>query len=145
MVAETDDIDDLKRTLSERFAERVFMHNIHVPAQRVQVLEVFDPSVNKWEGIMHVARAHAITAERIVAIGDDVNDLHMIANAGLGVAMGNARDEIKSIAKRVIGTNHEEGLARFLEELVDTHAVAPMGTDAGQEDPVEHGGAGAAA
>jgi 5-amino-6-(5-phospho-D-ribitylamino)uracil phosphatase len=145
MVAEVDDIDDLKRTLSDRFGQRVFMHNIHVPAQHVQVLEVFDPSVNKWEGIMHVARAHGIAAEQIVAIGDDVNDLHMISNAGLGVAMGNARDEIKSIAKRVIGTNHEEGLARFLEELVDTHAVAPMGTDAGQDDPVEQGGADAAA
>ena len=145
IVAETDDIDDLQQTLIDRFGERVFMHNIHVPAQHVQVLEVFDPSVNKWEGIMHVARAHDITADQIVAIGDDVNDLHMIQHAGLGVAMGNARDPIKSIAKRVIGTNHEEGLARFLEELVDTHAVAPMGTDAGQEDPVEKGGAGAAA
>ncbi len=145
IVAETDDIDDVKQALEQRFGDRLFMHNIHVPAQHVQVLEVFDPSVNKWEGIMHVARAHGIPAERIVAIGDDVNDLHMIRHAGLGVAMGNARDEIKSIAKRVIGANHEEGLARFLEELVDSHAVAPMGTDAGQDDPVEQGGADAAA
>jgi hydroxymethylpyrimidine pyrophosphatase-like HAD family hydrolase len=145
IVAETDDIEDVKRALEQRFGDRLFMHNIHVPAQHVQVLEVFDPSVNKWEGIMHVARAHGIPAERIVAIGDDVNDLHMIRHAGLGVAMGNARDEIKSIAKRVIGANHEEGLARFLEELVDSHAVAPMGTDAGQDDPVEQGGADAAA
>ena len=126
MVAEVDDIDDLKQTLSDRFGERVFMHNIHVPAQRVQVLEVFDPSVNKWEGIMHVARAHGIEAWQVIAIGDDVNDIHMIANAGLGVAMGNAREEIKAIARRVIGTNHEEGLAQFLEELVDTRVVAPM-------------------
>ena len=150
IVAETDDIDDVQRALNERFGGRLFMNNIRVPAQHVQVLEVFDPSVNKWEGIMHVARAHGITADQIVAIGDDVNDLHMIENAGLGVAMGNARDEIKSIAKRVIGTNHEEGLARFLEELVDSHAVAPMGTDAGRDDPVqdepvEQGGADAAA
>jgi hypothetical protein len=68
----------------------------------------------------------------------------MIQNAGLGVAMGNARDEIKRIAKRVIGTNHEEGLAGFLEELVESHAVAPMGaTEAEQED--SRGGADAAA
>ena len=144
IVAEADDIDDVKRALSERFGERVFMHNIFVPAQRVQVLEVFDPSVNKWEGILHIARAHDIDASQIVAIGDDVNDLHMITNAGLGVAMGNARDEIKAIAKRVIGTNHEEGLAGFLEELVESHAVAPMGAaDAEQED--SRGGTGAAA
>jgi hydroxymethylpyrimidine pyrophosphatase-like HAD family hydrolase len=53
----------------------------------------------------------------------------MIANAGLGVAMGNARPEVQRIAKRVIGSNHEEGLAKFLEELVESHAVAPIEPD----------------
>ena len=50
----------------------------------------------------------------------------MIAQAGLGVAMGNARPEVLAIAKRVIGTNADEGLAEFLEELVETHAVQPL-------------------
>jgi Cof subfamily protein (haloacid dehalogenase superfamily) len=131
-VAEPQEIERLKRVLNDRFAERIFMNNIFVPAQRVQVLEVFDPSVNKWQGILHVARQHDITPGEIIAIGDDVNDLHMIANAGLGVAMGNARDEIKRIARRVIGTNEQDGLAAFLEELVETHAVAPL-----QEDETE--------
>ena len=75
---------------------------------------------------MHVARKHGIEPEQIIAIGDDVNDVPMISRAGLGVAMGNARDEIKAIAKRVIGHNKDEGLAVFLEELVAQHAVAPM-------------------
>lgn len=126
IVAETEDIEAVRRTLVEKFAERIFLQSIFVPAQRVQVLEVFDPSVNKWEGVLHVARRHGILPGQIVAIGDDVNDIHMIANAGLGVAMGNARDEIKAIAGRVIGSNHDEGLADFLEELVDSGAVAPM-------------------
>jgi HAD superfamily hydrolase (TIGR01484 family) len=136
IVAEPEEIERVKQALSERFAERVFFQSIFVPAQRVQVLEVFDPSVNKWEGVLHVARRHGITPEQIIAIGDDVNDIHMIANAGLGVAMGNARDEIKAIAGRIIGPNHEDGLAEFLEELIDSHMVAPM------ED--EHKGADAA-
>jgi hydroxymethylpyrimidine pyrophosphatase-like HAD family hydrolase len=50
----------------------------------------------------------------------------MIQHAGLGVAMGNARPEVLAIAKRVIGTNADEGLAQFLEELVETHAVEPL-------------------
>ena len=49
--------------------------------------------------------------DQIVAIGDDMNDIPMIREAGLGVAMGNARPEVKAVAKRVIGTNREEGLA----------------------------------
>jgi hydroxymethylpyrimidine pyrophosphatase-like HAD family hydrolase len=81
--------------------------------------------VNKWEGILQVARMHGIDREQIVAIGDDVNDLTMIASAGLGVAMGNARPEVAAVAKRVIGRNDQDGLAEFLEELVATHAVTP--------------------
>lgn len=126
IVAEPEAIDEVRATLDAKFAGRVFYHSIFVPAQQVQVLEAFDPSVNKWEGVLHVARRHGITREQIIAIGDDVNDLHMIENAGLGVAMGNARPEVQAKAKRVIGTNREEGLAEFLEELVAQHAVAPL-------------------
>ena len=53
-----------------------------------------------------------------MAIGDDLNDLHMIQNAGLGVAMGNARPQIKAIAQRIIGTHTQDGLAAFLDELI---------------------------
>lgn len=126
IVAEPDAIAIVRRVLDERFAERIIHHSVIVPSFKVEVLEVFDPSVNKWEGIMHVARRHGISAEQIIAIGDDVNDLHMLRNAGLGVAMGNARPEVKAIAKRVIGSNQDEGLAAFLEELVETHAVEPI-------------------
>ena len=49
----------------------------------------------------------------------------MIASAGLGVAMGNAKPQVAAVAKRVIGRNDQDGLAEFLEELVATHAVAP--------------------
>jgi len=97
-----------------------------VPTKDVEVLEVFDPSVNKWEGILHIARRHGIDPEHIIAIGDDVNDVHMIRNAGLGVAMGNAKPEVQRLAKRVIGRNVDEGLAVFLEELVESQAVEPL-------------------
>jgi len=124
IVAPPADTKMVQKELGERFAGRVFCHSIAVTGQGVDVLEIFDPSVNKWEGIMHVARAHNILPEEVVAIGDDLNDLHMLRNAGLGVAMGNAHPEAKAAAKRVIGSNREEGLAAFLDELVETHAVA---------------------
>jgi hydroxymethylpyrimidine pyrophosphatase-like HAD family hydrolase len=49
----------------------------------------------------------------------------MLANAALGVAMGNARVEVRAVAGQVIGPNGEEGLAQFLEELVKSR-VRPM-------------------
>jgi 5-amino-6-(5-phospho-D-ribitylamino)uracil phosphatase len=118
----------VQEELRKRFKERVFLHSITVTrpspdGRGLEVLEIFDPSVNKWEGVMHVARVHGIVPEEIVAIGDDLNDLHMLRNAGLGVAMGNAHPEAKAAAKRVIGSNRDEGLAVFLDELVGGGAV----------------------
>lgn len=126
IVADPADVEREQAALSERFGERIVMQAIRVPQAGVDVLEIFDPAVNKWEGIQHVARAHGIAPEQIVAIGDDLNDLPMIAQAGLGVAMGNARPEVLALAKKVIGHNRDEGLAQFLEELVAEHVVEPL-------------------
>jgi Cof subfamily protein (haloacid dehalogenase superfamily) len=125
LVAPTAEVEQALSELRQRFGERIVSHRIHVPAYGVDVMEVFDPAVNKWEGILHVARMHDVEPAEIVAIGDDVNDLPMLRSAGLGVAMGNAREEVKAVAARVIGRNDEDGLAIFLEELVAQHAVEP--------------------
>ena len=54
----------------------------------------------------------------IVAIGDDVNDLPMLPQAGLGRGDGQREAGDQAAAGRVIGRNDEDGLAMFLEELV---------------------------
>ena len=122
-VAPPDSLDEIQRTLDEKFADRIFYHRIIIPHSGMELIEIFDPSVNKWEGILHVARRHNVQPKEIIAIGDDLNDLHMIREAGLGVAMGNARPEIQKLAKRVIGRNDDDGLAKFLEELVEQREV----------------------
>ena len=124
--AEPDVVRRVKEDLEKTFGSRLLCQNLLVPTYGVEVLEIFDPAVNKWEGVLHVARRHGIEPREIVAIGDDVNDLPMIVNAGLGVAMGNARPEVQAAAARVIGTNREDGLAIFLDELVDRHLVEPV-------------------
>jgi Cof subfamily protein (haloacid dehalogenase superfamily) len=121
IVAAPAEVTEAERQLVERFGSRIVSHNIHVPAYGVDVLEIFDPAVNKWEGILHVARMHAVEPREIVAIGDDVNDLPMIRQAGLG----NAKAIVREVAARVIGRNDEDGLAIFIEELIARHAVIP--------------------
>ena len=122
---------ELKIALAERFGGRIVCHAIHVPSYGVDVLEVFDPAVNKWEGILHVARRRGILPSQIVAVGDDVNDITMLQHAGLGVAMGNAKPEAIAVADRVINRNDADGLAEFLEELVESQAVAPVAPPSG--------------
>jgi hypothetical protein len=131
--AEPDEVRRIKSGMEERFGSRIFCQNLMVQSYGVEVLEIFDPAVNKWEGVLHLARRHEIDPRQIVAIGDDLNDLPMIQSAGLGVAMGNARDEVKAAAKRVIGSNAEDGLSKFLDELVELHAVEPLNQDGTKE------------
>ncbi|MFT3788749.1 MAG: HAD hydrolase family protein [Tepidisphaeraceae bacterium] len=104
--------------LETELAGRCVWHAIRVPAYDVNVLEVFHPAVSKWHGLVQLAALTGIDAGRIVALGDDVNDLAMLRHAMLGVAMGNARPEAVEVADLQIGPHSEDGLARFLEELV---------------------------
>jgi Cof subfamily protein (haloacid dehalogenase superfamily) len=100
-------------------------HCIHVPSYGVNVLEVFHAGVNKWEGILEVCRRLNIDPTQTAAVGDDVNDLAMLERAGFGVAMGNATPRPKQIAKRILDTNARDGLAAFLEELLETDFSIP--------------------
>ncbi|HEX8915940.1 MAG TPA: HAD family hydrolase [Humisphaera sp.] len=123
LVAATPESRRVREVLIARFAERILCHSLWVPAYDVEVLEVFDPGVNKWQGILHVARNHGIAPEQIIAVGDDMNDVPMLQAAGLGVAMGNARPEARAAAKMTIGANADDGLAVFLEQLVERRMV----------------------
>ena len=109
--------------LQRRFGPRITSHRFDSLLNDVCVVEAFDPSVNKWEGILHVARRHKIDPSEIIAIGDEINDVTMVANAGLGVAMGNSHPDLLKHAKKVIGHNRDDGLAEFLEELIATNPV----------------------
>lgn len=53
--------------------------------------------------------------DSIIAFGDDFADMGMLKLCGLGVAMGNAIEEVKNSADLVIGSNDEDGIAAYLE------------------------------
>ena len=56
--------------------------------------------------------------EDLMAFGDGFNDLSMLEYAGMGVAMGNAVDEVKAIADFITISNDEDGIAIALEQLL---------------------------
>jgi 5-amino-6-(5-phospho-D-ribitylamino)uracil phosphatase len=118
MVSSAERVNRCLKELGEAFGPRLACHELLIPSTQTYVLEVFDPVVNKWHGVRHVAARHGIADDEIVAVGDDTNDVPMIRGAALGVAMGNARAPAIAAAKRVIGHNGKDGLAEFLEELV---------------------------
>ena len=56
--------------------------------------------------------------EDLMAFGDGFNDLSMLEYAGIGIAMGNAVDEVKAIADFITISNDEDGIAIALEQLL---------------------------
>ena len=82
-----------------------------------QILTIVPAGVSKWNGVLYLADFLGVKANEIVAIGDGLDDLEMIAYSGLGVAMGNAPNEVKLAAKWVTRTNDEQGVAYMLKEF----------------------------
>ena len=73
---------------------------------------------NKWTAILHLAELWGIEPGAICAVGDDVNDIPMIKNAGLGVAMGHARLEVRGAADLVTGDHDEDGVAMLVDQVL---------------------------
>lgn len=71
----------------------------------------------KGARLMEFLRAHQISPEQVIAIGDNHNDISMLQVAGLGVAMANAEEAVKAIAGRVTKeSNNGQGILDVLQE-----------------------------
>jgi hydroxymethylpyrimidine pyrophosphatase-like HAD family hydrolase len=84
----------------------------------VHILEAFDAGAGKWPAIRREAAKRGIAPTQIAAIGDEINDLNMIENAGLGVAMGNAAPSVKAAADRETGHHDEGGAGAAIEKIL---------------------------
>ena len=91
----------------------------HATGARTHLLEVFHPTVSKWSMVMHCMAERCIDRCRVAAIGDELNDLELIDQAGLGIAMGNAIDEVKACADRVTSGHDDQGVAAAIRKIVE--------------------------
>ncbi|MCL2254091.1 MAG: HAD family hydrolase [Lachnospiraceae bacterium] len=72
----------------------------------------------KWKAVKAVIDYFNILSEELVAFGDDRNDLEMIKNCPNGIAVGNAIDEVKAVAKNICETNDNDGVAKWISEKI---------------------------
>jgi Cof subfamily protein (haloacid dehalogenase superfamily) len=109
-------------------AENESSQALHVIADSVQsfgnatfskpnYLEIVPIGVNKAEALKQLAAILGLDLSQFAAIGDGLNDIEMLREAGLGIAMGNAPDAVKSVADWVTGTNDEAGVAQAVQRL----------------------------
>jgi Cof subfamily protein (haloacid dehalogenase superfamily) len=81
-------------------------------------LEIVPLGVNKAEALRHLTAILGLELTQVAAIGDGLNDIEMLREAGLGIAMGNSPEAVKSVAGWVTGTNNEAGVAQAVWKLM---------------------------
>ena len=72
--------------------------------------------MGKARGVRLLCDFYGISMDEVIAIGDEMNDIDMLEQAGLGVAMGNAPEKVKEYADIVADTNENDGAAKILEK-----------------------------
>ena len=80
--------------------------------------EVINENVNKWNALKKLARYLEISETEIAAIGDNINDLEMITNAGIGIIMGNSALVNKSLNKIIVADNNSNGVAEAIIKYI---------------------------
>ena len=81
-------------------------------------LEILPAGANKAAAAGLIGRLLELDLASAVAFGDAENDAALLAGVGLGVAMANGAPEAIAAARRLAPPNHEDGLARVVEELL---------------------------
>ena len=105
------------RAKRSEFAQR-FAGQLYVTQSSFDLVEFLHPEVSKGNALRIIAADLGIAPEEVVAIGDNHNDIGMLRLAGLGVAMGNAHEEVKAAADYVTLSNAQDGVAAVLEKMI---------------------------
>jgi Cof subfamily protein (haloacid dehalogenase superfamily) len=105
-------IDNIEKELIDQHGDKLNMSK-----SKTTYLEVMSLTSSKTKAIQFLLDKYGIKRNEIIAIGDNYNDKEMIEFAGVGVAMGNAPDEIKKVANYITDTNNDDGVAKALNHF----------------------------
>ena len=110
---------DVQADLLARLPGRLDTHVLRAPRYTGYLCEIAPKGVTKWSAVRRLAGPWGIADAEICAVGDDVNDIPMIRESGLGIAMGNAQPPVKAAAKRIAPSHDEDGLVQVVEWLLE--------------------------
>ena len=83
-----------------------------------EYIEFVKKGIKKSEAIKFIMEKYQIKQEEVMTMGDGENDIEMLKFAGLGVAMENAREDVKKVANVVSTSNNEDGVANAIEKYI---------------------------
>ena len=117
ILAMSEDIALIQHLLTD-LNRRYSPAELHITTSVPIFLETTQSGVNKGSAIDYLVKLLGITAENVLAIGDNYNDVEMLAYAGIGVAMGNAPEDVRSLGDWVAPHVDEDGVAVAIEKFI---------------------------
>jgi Cof subfamily protein (haloacid dehalogenase superfamily) len=98
--------------------ENINDDNLNIYPSKPTYLEIMPSKASKTSAINCLQKKFNVDKAEIIAMGDNYNDIDMIEYAGLGIAMGNAPEDVKKHANYVALTNDEDGVAEALKKYI---------------------------
>jgi len=114
-VGEPSVLDELEPRMKARFGDRAF-----ISKSLPHFLEFAQAGVTKGAGMDFLAEHLGFTKAQTIAFGDGENDVELVEWPAYGIAMGNAHDRVKAVARWVCPPAAEEGVAQVLEAILDS-------------------------
>jgi Cof subfamily protein (haloacid dehalogenase superfamily) len=112
------------RTLeSKQVKDHITVVRTEYPVRDLCIVDVLNRDCSKGHGLKRWAHYRGIPREQVMAIGDNFNDLEMLAFAGAPFIMGNACEELKARGWPVTSCNDENGVAAAVEQLLAREPV----------------------
>lgn len=109
--------DDLD--LREQLRPRIeAIPNTHVTSSFISNIEMGGAHSTKAEALQFLTRRLGYTGDQVMSFGDAANDIPMIEYAGIGVAVGNAWDEVKQHADCVSESNDDDGVGKTIWKYI---------------------------
>ncbi len=88
---------------------------LHLYRSNDTLIEIAPKAISKLSAIKLLLNDDRSLAN-VIAFGDNYNDIEMLQNVGCGVAVGNAREEVKTIADKITLNNTEDGVAHYIKQ-----------------------------
>ena len=119
----------LAKLESSNLKERVTVLRTEYPLRDLTIVDVLNRDCSKGHALARWAAYRGLSREQVMAIGDNYNDVEMLAFAGLPFIMGNASEDLKAQGWPVTLTNDQCGVAAAIEKVLDSGEVASRTVD----------------
>ena len=97
-----------------------YKEHLNIVQYDARSADIMAKDSNKAMGIINVAKALQIELANVMAVGDAQNDIEMIQQVGQGVAVANAKDELKQHADYVCENNNAAGVLEAVNKFYPT-------------------------